>query len=56
MAGLDVSPEALNALFTVDPQLWRQELADIGTYLAQFGSRLPPKLLRELDVTNKRLG
>jgi phosphoenolpyruvate carboxykinase (GTP) len=56
MTGLDVSPEALNGLFTVDPQLWRQELADIGTYLAQYGSRLPPKLLRELDVTNERLG
>src|SRR5262249_4336590 len=46
--GLKLDPAALNALLTVDPALWRQEVAEIRAYLGKFGSRLPPALLEEL--------
>ncbi len=53
--GLDVSPEAIQALLTLDPALWRKEVADIRTYLQQYGDRLPQELLEELQVTEAGL-
>lgn len=46
-AGLDVSPAALEELLAVEPALWRRELEDVGEYLEEFGSRLPPQLAEE---------
>lgn len=54
--GLNVSGDALNALLSVDPALWKQEVADIRKYLEQYGSRLPPQMLKELAGTQSRLG
>ena len=56
MDGLDVSAESLQALFSVDPALWRKEAAEIGDYFARFGARLPAELLQELAITKDRLG
>jgi phosphoenolpyruvate carboxykinase (GTP) len=53
--GLNVSADALRALLTVNPELWRKEVADVRAYLEQYGSRLPAELMRELDVTEKQL-
>jgi phosphoenolpyruvate carboxykinase (GTP) len=53
--GLDVSPEAMSALLTVDATLWRKELSDIKGYLGQYGVRLPAELLRQLATTEKQL-
>jgi phosphoenolpyruvate carboxykinase (GTP) len=53
--GLHVSEDALKALLTVDPTLWRKEMAEIRTYLAQYGKRLPPEMLEELAGTEARL-
>jgi phosphoenolpyruvate carboxykinase (GTP) len=47
IAGLDISPQAIEELLTVEPALWRRELEDIGEYLEEFGSRLPPQLAEE---------
>jgi len=55
-AGLRTSPEALAALLSVDPALWRKEVADIRDYLGKFAERLPATLGAELDITEKRLG
>ena len=49
MQGLRLSEESLGALLSVDPALWRKEVADIRAYLEKYGSRLPPELLAELD-------
>jgi len=54
--GLTVSPEALNALCSIDPLTWRKELADIDEYLGRYGSRLPPALRAQLTATEQRLG
>jgi len=53
--GLDVGSEALAALLTVDPALWRKEIADMREYLSRYGQRLPGALLAELRTTEERL-
>jgi phosphoenolpyruvate carboxykinase (GTP) len=53
--GLNVSADALKALLSVDPALWKKEVAEIRTYLEQYGSRLPAGLLEELKGTQLRL-
>jgi phosphoenolpyruvate carboxykinase (GTP) len=53
--GLDVSAEALNALLTIDPGLWRKELAEIREYLGKYGDRLPATLLAQLADSEQRL-
>ena len=53
--GLNVSADALRALLTVDPTLWRKEVADVRSYLEQFGSRLPGQLLQQLNATEAGL-
>jgi phosphoenolpyruvate carboxykinase (GTP) len=54
--GLDISPEALEALLAVDANLWRKESADIREYLTRYGERLPAAMLAELKNTEQRLG
>jgi phosphoenolpyruvate carboxykinase (GTP) len=54
--GLNVTPEALDALLTVDPALWRKEVTELREYLGKYGSRLPAAMLGELGATEQRLG
>jgi phosphoenolpyruvate carboxykinase (GTP) len=54
--GLDIPPEALEALLAVDGNLWRKEIADIREYLTRYGERLPAAMLAELKNTEQRLG
>jgi phosphoenolpyruvate carboxykinase (GTP) len=54
--GLNVGADALAALLTVDPTLWRKELGELREYLSRYGSRLPAALLAELESTERRLG
>ena len=53
--GLSLSDQALAALLSIDPGVWRKECADLGDYLRGFGSRLPAALLAELKATESRL-
>ena len=56
LAGLDVTPQALQELLAVDPALWRQEAKELGDYLRTFGARLPPRLMDEHRRLLERLG
>ncbi len=56
MKGLNVSPAALEELLRVDPAQWRNEVGEFRKYLAQYGSRLPAALTRNLDAVEKALG
>jgi phosphoenolpyruvate carboxykinase (GTP) len=56
MRGLDLPPGSLEALLTVDADLWRKEIADIREYLTKYGERLPAAMLAELKNTEQRLG
>jgi phosphoenolpyruvate carboxykinase (GTP) len=55
LRGIDLGPDALTALLTVDPALWRKEIADMREYLSRYGQRLPGALLAELRTTEERL-
>src|SRR6201999_2923595 len=41
LQGLDISAEAIQQLLAVEPGLWKKEVAEVGKYLEQYGSRLP---------------
>jgi phosphoenolpyruvate carboxykinase (GTP) len=53
--GLDVEPRALEELLTVSPPEWRKELLEIGTYLSEYGNRVPRPLVAELERARARL-
>jgi phosphoenolpyruvate carboxykinase (GTP) len=53
--GLDLAPEALTELLTVDEELLRDELEQVREHLAQFGDRLPPELRAQFDSLESTL-
>ena len=55
VSGLNVSPEAMHELLHIEPDLWRQEIENIGEYLRGFGDRLPRQLVEQLAQVEKRL-
>jgi phosphoenolpyruvate carboxykinase (GTP) len=54
-SGLDLPPQQLGALLSVDPELWHAELTDIGNYLAGFGDRVPQAMKAELATSMERI-
>ena len=44
---LDIAPETLAALLSIDAAQWRKEMDSIGEYLATYGDRLPSALRDE---------
>jgi len=52
---LTVSDGDLQALLSVDPTLWKKEVADVREYLQTYGSRLPAEMLKQLDAVEARL-
>jgi phosphoenolpyruvate carboxykinase (GTP) len=53
--GLDLTPEALHELLTVDEPALADELAQVEEHLATFGDRLPPEIGARLDELKSRL-
>ena len=56
LAGLDLPAEDLEELLRVDVSAWKAEIPDIEAYFARFGSRLPERLLKQLEDLKTRLG
>jgi phosphoenolpyruvate carboxykinase (GTP) len=54
-SGLDLAPQNLDALLSVDADLWRTELNDIGIYLNEYGERIPQALRQELSAALERV-
>jgi phosphoenolpyruvate carboxykinase (GTP) len=54
--GLDVSEEAMQALFTVNPDECLSELADESVLFASLGERLPAELVHERALAQLRVG
>ena len=54
--GVKVTADAMKALLSVDPVLWKQEMADIRAYLQQYGARVPAEMLEEVKGVESRLG
>lgn len=53
--GLDLSPTALEELFTIDPQRWLDESQRIAAYLENFGDNVPEALFRQLATNVENL-
>jgi phosphoenolpyruvate carboxykinase (GTP) len=53
--GLDISSTDLQALLSVEPTLWKKEVADIREYLNSYGKRLPAELSKQLDSVEAKL-
>ena len=56
LTGLNLPQENIKELLRVDSEAWKAELPKIGTFLAQFGDRLPKRLRNQLEELRKRLG
>jgi phosphoenolpyruvate carboxykinase (GTP) len=54
--GLDVAAEDIAAALTVDAGDWKRELPGMREYFGEFGNRMPPALVAELDALAERLG
>jgi phosphoenolpyruvate carboxykinase (GTP) len=55
LSGLNLSPEALELLLTIDPEIWLQEAALIPPAYEKFGDRLPKALWEQHQALVKRL-
>ncbi len=53
--GLDISPETVTALLSVDPADWQKEAADLEPFFAQFGDHLPAAITEEREALVGRL-
>jgi len=53
--GLDIDPEIMDALLTIDPDQWQAEMEAVGEYLRSFGERTPARLLAEHEAVMAKL-
>jgi phosphoenolpyruvate carboxykinase (GTP) len=54
--GLNVAPDDVEALTSVDPAGWRREADDVASYYARFDGKLPDALRKQLLELHQRLG
>jgi phosphoenolpyruvate carboxykinase (GTP) len=55
LSGLDISPEALDELLTVDEQRLRAELEQVSEFLDRFGERLPAEMRAQHEALRAKL-
>jgi phosphoenolpyruvate carboxykinase (GTP) len=55
-SGLNLVPEDIKALTSVDPAGWRREADDVASYYSKFDGKLPDALRRQLLELHQRLG
>jgi phosphoenolpyruvate carboxykinase (GTP) len=53
--GLQISPDAVEELLSVNPEDWEDDLADSKQFFDKFGSRLPQELREEHEKLSRRL-
>ena len=56
LAGLELTTDKINALLSVDPADWTEDVADQRAFFDKVGDRLPAVLRQEQDAFIKRLG
>jgi phosphoenolpyruvate carboxykinase (GTP) len=56
LSGLDIDPEALRELLTVDEEAVKAELDQVREHLAKFGDQLPREMSAQLQRLEERLG
>jgi phosphoenolpyruvate carboxykinase (GTP) len=55
-AGLDLDPEDVRAVLSVDTEEWKAEIPQVTEWFRKFGDKLPGVLWAELDALKARLG
>lgn len=55
LTGLDITPESIETLLSVDVEGWLSELPNIQSYFEMFAERLPEALYQELSSLRERL-
>jgi GTP-dependent phosphoenolpyruvate carboxykinase len=53
LGGLKLESSALDKLFEINGAEWKAEAGEIGKFYAQFGGRLPSKLVFFLEKLKK---
>ncbi len=56
LAGLALEPEKLEALFAIDSEAWKAEIASIEAGFRLYGERLPKELASQLALLKQRFG
>jgi phosphoenolpyruvate carboxykinase (GTP) len=56
LTGLEIAPDDLAALTSLDTDGWRDAVPQIQTHYAQFGPKLPAQLTTQLDALASHLG
>ncbi len=56
LKGLAIAESDVDALLQVDKDAWRQELADIRSFLEPFGEHVPARMLDQVTRLEQRLG
>lgn len=54
-AGLDISPDTMKALCSIDHHQWHDEMDNIKEFFQSFGGRMPKELWAEHDRIDKQL-
>ncbi len=55
LQGLDISPDALDELLTVDDDAVREQLPQIEEHLSKFGDALPDEIRNQFEALKERL-
>jgi len=55
VTGLTLSPQTLDALLAMDPEIWQREVATIREFFGTFGSRLPEGLRAQVERIEREL-
>ena len=54
--GLDISPEAMKELLTIDDEELRAQLPQVEEHLGRFGDDLPDEISAQFEALKQRLG
>jgi len=55
LTGLDLKPNAMKELLTIDRKEWLEDLKLQEEFYAQFGDQIPQEIKTELESLRKRL-
>ena len=55
MSGLNLPPQTLETLLSVDREAWQEELKSQAEFFKSIGNRLPQELWREHEASSRRL-
>ena len=55
VTGLDMTNDQIEALLSIDKDVWMDDVANIKEYFAQFGDKLPKAMAEQLDTLESNL-